>query len=715
MCTISDTGGVRFVAVLAVLVVIPTVGMAASVNVRDYLPASWPQDGSVDLRADIQAVLDAHDNVHFPGSGDPDNPLLYPVTTGLTVRAGNTMTADNSARLLRIPSSGHLLTLEDDAYLNGLIVDGNKYEHWPAFTELGKSDSAIRLSNQCLVEDCVVFNNPGIAFYTYGEYNQVLRCRAENVGYNDLKFGKTYYEGADDNYSGDGFYMRGYRNSVEDSKAVDCFRWDFTSPHSGAQENIFRNCVGQDVNWRTYGFIDFEGSDPGNRAIDCTSPDGRIVLAASPSVLISGCTAPAISIGELALTAADNATIFNCTTISGGIVLKGVNPQVRNNVMYKTHPGPADPFTSYSFYVESTDGNGNVQGNTLYEYDDGSQAGPGMSLVNVPESDNTVQFGLWNPPAVEQLELEYGWVDWIKVNGINVQAAYDFDQIAGDNRTVSDISGNAHDAVFNQDTILAGENGFGQPGSHNNSAVLDGSAGSYHQASLNNPGLLDFNETEYGIGRLGFTLEGWIYLNGYPSSGVGMFFTLGGSSPAATQLYLGVDDTGQARFRVYILGAGTDSEYGNAVIPLHTWTHVALTYKWKEVQVYVNGQLARRMLHDEIGVSGNPVRLDRIGPDAGQLNTAHIGSSVSGYIDDVRFSRGVRHPSDLGYHESFTQIPINTCQDVWMINSGLAGDLNQDCYVDLQDASLLFSQWLQCYDPTDEQCRSPWTLPEILP
>ncbi|MFW6438016.1 MAG: hypothetical protein ACOCZ7_03285, partial [Armatimonadota bacterium] len=156
-------------------------GESGWTNVKDYLPDTWAADGSQDLREAIQQAFDENSMVYFPGSDDPENPLVYPVTCGLETRENARVQFGANAWLLRIPSEGSVIALSNGAHLSGAVIDGNKYNHWPEFEDLGKNDPGVRIANNCVVEDCVVFNNPGIAFFSYGSYNKLYRCLAENV------------------------------------------------------------------------------------------------------------------------------------------------------------------------------------------------------------------------------------------------------------------------------------------------------------------------------------------------------------------------------------------------------------------------------------------------------------------------------------------------------------------------------------------------------
>ncbi len=398
-------------------------------SVRTYLPESWPKNGSEDLHDHIQNALEEESMLFFPGSGEKEDPLVYPTTAGLEVPEGNRVKFAPHARLLRLPSEGHLITLQEGACLTGAVIDGNKYAHWPEFKKLGKSDSGVRLKNRCVIEDCVVFNNPGTAFFSYGSHNRAYRCLAENVGYIDVKFEEDFYQGKWDKWSGDGFYFRGDHNLIKDCEAYDCFRWGYVSSHSGARQNTYVDCKGGDVNWDTYGFIDIEGAEANNRLIRCVSPNSHIAIPGSPLTVVKECVSSSIRIYDAQNPdtvetyggGALSPRIEGCTTTRGGITMGGyssrkgkhipggLSPIVVGNRMFKSHPDPTDPYSDWSFSVHSIDGKGTVANNVLFEYDGPRGKGPGMNLDNIEGTNNEVVYGQ-NDLDLAEPKLRYAHV-----------------------------------------------------------------------------------------------------------------------------------------------------------------------------------------------------------------------------------------------------------------------------------------------------------------
>lgn len=389
------------------------IGTADAVSVLKYLPENPKLDGSVNYSAEIQTALDENEAVELTGSGNAENPFIYGVKCGenkskcgIVVPEGRTLKGSKSAIIKRIPSSGKTIISERGARIKGIIIDGNKNAHWPEFKDLGKSDMGIMIGTDNLIEDCYIYNIPGIAFGTYADNSVVRRCKAKNSGYIDLKFKVDYYQGKWDNYSGDSFYIRGNNNIVIDCDSEDAFRWDYTTCHEKSGGSIFINCKGRDVLWNSYGFIDIEGCDgEGSIMINCKSPDGSIAISTSGSKLIN-CTGHRINVY-----ASDNVLVEGCETLGGGLAVGGwssskntfirggTNPVVINNIINRDNPGPGVSETSdWSLSVFSTDGNGIAAGNILNEYKGELGRGPGMKFDKVKSYDNIKDYKNYKGP-----------------------------------------------------------------------------------------------------------------------------------------------------------------------------------------------------------------------------------------------------------------------------------------------------------------------------
>ena len=61
--------------------------------------------------------------------------------------------------------------------------------------------------------------------------------------------------------------------------------------------------------------------------------------------------------------------------------------------------------------------------------------------------------------------------------------------------------------------------------------------------------------------------------------------------------------------------------------------------------------------------------------------------------------------SFLIHHDtSRLALTMENCEDIWENDRGLSGDINHDCYVDINDIFLLAGSWLSCSNPYDSDC-----------
>ncbi len=150
------------------------ISLPGFVDVRTYLPDSHVTDGSIDYREPIQKCLDENPAVYFPGGPSETEPVIYGSTAGLQTRKGAKIVFAPHAILKRLPSSLRFLALADGTHLQGVVIDGNKYEHWPHFKT--QSKEAIRVGSDCLLEDCFVYDYPGYAYMVRNSV-KTARCR----------------------------------------------------------------------------------------------------------------------------------------------------------------------------------------------------------------------------------------------------------------------------------------------------------------------------------------------------------------------------------------------------------------------------------------------------------------------------------------------------------------------------------------------------------
>ena len=415
---------------LAVLMLAATAhsGPQPFTSIADYLPEDCPTDGSVDLTEHVTRALAERSALYFPGSDDPEAPRIYALRAQLVVPRGTALAFGPNSLVRRLPSRGSLFRLQEYCRISGAVIDGNKYGHWPALKDVGdegpgvagtKMFFGIRTESHCLVKDCFVYNSPGGGFCTRARGSKFIRCRAENVGFIDVKFGAGHYSADRDKWSGDGFAIAGPQNIVRDCEAFDCFRWDFNSSHASVRGTTYVDCRGGDINWRSYGFVDFEASGANNRLIRCYSPNSWIVVS-SPRAEIIDCVASAIIAHG-----ADYITIRGCTTTRRGIALGwhyeeqdkhygGKSPLVSGNRIFMSEPGGV--VAAAALHVMSGDGSGIVADNIIFACrGEGTIAGKTVSLEGFEQhtGSNQVVYGQWKvDEAYAQPQMIRGYIDW---------------------------------------------------------------------------------------------------------------------------------------------------------------------------------------------------------------------------------------------------------------------------------------------------------------
>ena len=52
--------------------------------------------------------------------------------------------------------------------------------------------------------------------------------------------------------------------------------------------------------------------------------------------------------------------------------------------------------------------------------------------------------------------------------------------------------------------------------------------------------------------------------------------------------------------------------------------------------------------------------------------------------------------------------PPQNCEEALGAGYSVTGDFNNDCYVNFADFAFIAGKWLNCIDPTDENCEHPW-------
>ena len=368
------------------------------VDVRDYLPKGHVTDGSVDYKQQIQKCFDENLPVFFPGSDDPQKPMIYGSTAGLKTRPHARIRFGPNAILRRLPSFGQLLNAFPGTHLVGVVIDGNKYAHWPLVKDReGKIvGAALAMRGWHLVKDCFVYNNAGIAYglHWYLSDCKLYRCRAENLGFLEA-LGDPVWQ--NELASGDGFLFQRHANYniVKDSEAIDSARWGFVVT-ADSSHNTLVDCRGGDLHFRCFGFIDVEGAGPGNSLVRCRSPNSQLIVQDYHQDVV-GCAASAID-AESAL----YPRLLGCTTAGG--VLRACAVQEDRFVTFgrqslmlgfnRVFLSGASP--DHSLSLICLDGLGLAVDNVVYGFDDGKERSTEALLYGVRVRDGTQQtWGQW--------------------------------------------------------------------------------------------------------------------------------------------------------------------------------------------------------------------------------------------------------------------------------------------------------------------------------
>lgn len=78
------------------------------------------------------------------------------------------------------------------------------------------------------------------------------------------------------------------------------------------------------------------------------------------------------------------------------------------------------------------------------------------------------------------------------------------------------------------------------------------------------------------------------------------------------------------------------------------------------------------------------------------------GRGFAGDVDEIAIWDAALTPNEMLYlYQNGIPVPPPTCQDLL---SHDPADLNQDCYVNLEDFVLLAKEWFLCSDPQNPEC-----------
>jgi hypothetical protein len=135
-----------------------------------------------------------------------------------------------------------------------------------------------------------------------------------------------------------------------------------------------------------------------------------------------------------------------------------------------------------------------------------------------------------------------------------------------------------------------------------------------------------------------FTIEAWIYHVARPSSGFQHIINKDGIpalSYAAYAIYVGT--TGEL---IAAIGNGTgtnptESTYTFGVVPLATWSHIALTKSGTTIRTFLNGTAVTAQAQGTAMINGSKDLF------IGYFQSGASAAYFNGYIDDLRITKGV--------------------------------------------------------------------------
>ena len=133
--------------------------------------------------------------------------------------------------------------------------------------------------------------------------------------------------------------------------------------------------------------------------------------------------------------------------------------------------------------------------------------------------------------------------------------------------------------------------------------------------------------------------------------------------------------------------------------------HVIITINASETKLYIEDDYYENL--------SNPTALKTIAT-SDIFSPAQLASGLHVYLLAARqlvadaYYTGELF-NDVRVSRILTPIPAD-CAEVISMGGGLTGDINSDCSVDFKDFSELGQLWLDCVDPQDVLCDSPWGI-----
>ena len=157
----------------------------------------------------------------------------------------------------------------------------------------------------------------------------------------------------------------------------------------------------------------------------------------------------------------------------------------------------------------------------------------------------------------------------------------------------------------------------------------------YFNGSTGNYLSLPYTAALFDWWTLSYTIEMWVYnlsnLDYHVSSNPHSPLQIGNMQPTSTgnQWAFGTNASGLNTF-AYWNGSAVVAVNGSAVIPLNTWTHIAMTCVSNTIKLWTNG-----VLDATASISGTPNSYNTTPFTIGQWNTAY-----NGYIGCIRINKG---------------------------------------------------------------------------
>ncbi len=242
---------------------------------------------------------------------------------------------------------------------------------------------------------------------------------------------------------------------------------------------------------------------------------------------------------------------------------------------------------------------------------------------------------------------------------------YRFDDRLTPSRIV-DMSGNDHNASFNRDVSIHASYPFST--TFPELAPSDKSGRARYNAqfsgAVTNVSTIDISANNQ------FTMEGWVYLEGFARYGSPQV-TYGG-----TLWSIASEDGGTSRFALRYTNDGTVEATFNSKsqdggqrtfntgvqLALGVWTHIAYVKTTTAVQVYING----------VGYNYSvPGITSRLLP--AELSGITVAANIYGRFDDFRFSDVALAPEELGFYAPFTPVPEPSGVAMLLMGGALGG------------------------------------------